>query len=75
MFGSSPQRRPNAQRMCTPCNATNKIADAGWEGIAGSVGIGVLWAALAGDQQLCSPLQVQVLLRIAMSSFAVDSIS
>ena len=32
---------------CKPCAASNKVTDAGWEGIAGSVGVGVLWAALA----------------------------
>ncbi len=32
---------------CKPCATSNKVTDAGWEGIAGSVGVGVLWAALA----------------------------
>lgn len=32
---------------CKPCAASNKVTDAGWEGIAGSVGVGILWAALA----------------------------
>lgn len=41
--------RPEHRRMgsCRPCAATNKVTDAGWEGIAGSVGVGILWAALA----------------------------
>lgn len=42
---------------CKPCAASNKVTDAGWEGIAGSVGVGVLWAALAYYGFVLSPNQ------------------
>ncbi len=42
-----PGRQHRNTGACSPCAASNKVTDAGWEGIAGSVGVGILWAALA----------------------------
>ena len=38
--------------VCKTYAATNKVTDAGWEGIAGSVGVGLIWAALACKSEI-----------------------
>lgn len=42
-----PARRYHRSSTCKTYAATNKISDAGWEGFAGSVGVGLIWAGLA----------------------------
>ncbi|KAL3149212.1 hypothetical protein ABBQ32_002038 [Trebouxia sp. C0010 RCD-2024] len=49
--------RRHKSSACRTYAATNKVTDAGWEGIAGSVGYGLIWGGLAYYAFVLSPNQ------------------
>ena len=52
-----PQQRHRSS-SCKVYAASNKVTDAGWEGIAGSFGVGLIWAGLACEYPAAYTLYV-----------------